>query len=178
MRNKFSHLVLAFGMGCAGLSFADPVSDNLTRIESETLILKAREKQLEAQSNVLAKQTEITVKQHISDLIAHAAVAGHPVVRSIEGIGRTLYATVQLDDGSNVEVQTGDTLSNGMKIVSIRPNEVIAETAKKQRIRLAAAPVAPAAPVAQNPAGYPAAGQATPAMIPMLPVGAPQVRAK
>lgn len=175
MRNKLSYLVLVFNMGCASMSFADPVSDSLTKIESETLILKAREKQLEAQSNVLAKQAEIAAKQNMSDLLANTAAAGRPVVRSIEGIGRTLYATVQLGDGNTVDVQAGDTLSNGMKIVSIRPNEVIAETTKKQRIRLAAASAVPAA---QNPAGYPPPGHAVPFMLPMLPAGTPPARTK
>lgn len=172
MQNKFRYLALLFSMGCAGVSFADTVSDSLTKIESETLILKAREKQLEAQSNVLAKQTEITVKQTVSDLLTHISVNGHPVIRSIEGIGRTLYATVQLNNGNIVDVQAGDILSNGMKIVSIRPNEVIAETTKKQRVRLAAASSAPAA---QNPAGYPLPSAAMP---PALPLGMPAGRAK
>lgn len=177
MQNNLKCFALLVCMGCAGFAFADTVSDSLTRIESETLILKAREKQLEAQSNILARQSEITVKQVVSDLLSQVTINGNPVIRSIEGIGRTLYATLQLHNGNIVEVQAGDVLSNGMRIVSIRPNEVIAETAKKKRVRLAAASSSPVAnaPTPVFPAALQAPGNPTsPALPPGIPVGRAQ----
>lgn len=175
MRNKLKCCALLLGIGWASLSAAETVSDSLTRIESETLILKAREKQLEAQSNILARQSEIAVKQAVSDILSQSAVAGNPLIRSIEGIGRALHATLQLSNGALVEVQAGDVLSNGMRIVSIRPNEVIAETAKKQRVRLVAGYTPPSGANTPYPGAYPASGQAAPPMLPPgIPVGRPQ----
>ena len=170
MRNKLKHCVLILGIGCAGLSAAETVSDSLTRIESETLVLKAREKQLEAQSNILARQSEIAVKQAISDTLAQSTVSGNPVIRAIEGIGRVLHATLQLHNGALVDVQAGDVLPNGMRIVSIRPNEVIAETGKKQRVRLVAASTPPVSANMPYPGTYPAPAQ-TPPLPPGFPVG-------
>jgi type IV pilus biogenesis protein PilP len=166
-RRALQCLALLAGIGYAGAASADSIADNLTRIESETLLLKAREKQLEAQSNVLSKETELSVKQTVADVLSHTAFTGNPVIRSIEGIGRSMFATLQLHNGNLVDVQPGDTLSNGIKIISIRPNEVIAETPKKQRVRLASASTALPMP---NPVPVPMTGGAMP---PMLPLGVP-----
>ncbi len=168
MQNKPRYLALLFSLGCAGAAHAESVSDKLTRIEAETLVLKAREKQLEVQSGILAKQADIAARQAATDRLAQAPVAGNPVVHSIEGIGRTMYATLQLDSGNSVDVQVGDILPNGMKVVSIRPNQVIAETAKKRRVRLAAAPQVP---TTQNQAIYHGPAFTSP---PMLPIGIPK----
>ena len=171
MRNKLKCCALLLGIGCASLSAAETVSDRLTRIESETLVLKAREKQLEAQSNILARQSEIAFKQAVSNFLSQSSVSGNPVIRSIEGIGSALYATLQLHGGALIEVQAGDVLPNGMRIVSIRPNEVIAETAKKRRVRLAAAHTSPSSANTSYIGGHPAA---PPMLPPGIPIGRPQ----
>ncbi len=116
---------------------AESTSDSLTRIEAETLVLKAREKQLEVQANIVGKQNEIAAKQSMTSAITQTAVVGDPVIRAIEGIGGRMYATLQLSDGSVVDVQQGDTLANGMKIVLIGPREVVAQSKDSARVRLA-----------------------------------------
>lgn len=145
MQNKFIPVVFLSALAVAGNAYAETASESLTRIETETLLLKAREKQLDVQAKIIAKQSEIASRQAETDRIAQIAVVGHPVIRSVEGIGNAMYATLQLNNGNIVEVQPGDMLSNGMRVVSIRPNEVIAEDTKKQRIRLAGASQVPGA---------------------------------
>jgi type IV pilus biogenesis protein PilP len=118
-------------------------SDRLTQIEAETLLLKAREKQIDVQASIITKQNEIVLKQALNDQLTHKAVGGDPLVRSIEGIGKSLYATLQLSNGNLIEAKVGDVLPNGMKVVSIRPNEVTVQSGNKQRTRLGGAHPAP-----------------------------------
>lgn len=141
MRNnmQLAALPLALTLAFAGTALpagAETTAASLTRIEAETLVLKAREKQLEVQSSIIAKQNEIAAKQSMGAQITQTAVVGNPVVQAIEGLGGALYATLQMADGSTVDVQTGSVLPDGMRIVSIKPNEVVALTAAKKRLRL------------------------------------------
>lgn len=145
MRNKFLFLACVVMCSISGTVAADATSDSLTRIDAETMVLKAREKQLEVQSNIISKQNEIAAKQNLGAQLAQIATAGAPVVRGIEGIGKTVFATLQLEDGDLVDVQTGDTLSNGMRILKVAANEVIVRTRKGVRMRLAAHVQRPAA---------------------------------
>ncbi|MGZ3240128.1 MAG: type IV pilus biogenesis protein PilP [Burkholderiaceae bacterium] len=145
MQNYLKPIVLFSGLVLSSAVFAESASDNLTRIEAETLVLKAREKQLDVQAKIIARQSEIASKQAESDRLTQTAVYGNPVILSIEGLGKAMFATLQMENGNAIDVQTGDVLSNGMKIVSIRSNEVIIENTKKKRIRLAAASQTPVA---------------------------------
>jgi type IV pilus biogenesis protein PilP len=162
MPNYLKHATLLSGLALSVSVFAESASDNLTRIEMETLVLKAREKQLDVQAKILAKQSEIASKQAESDRITQSPMIGNPVILSIEGLGKSMFATLQLDNGNTVDVQAGDMLSNGMKVVSIRVNEVVIETAKKKRVRLAAVSQTPAA----FDASYPSAGLRLPPLAP------------
>lgn len=137
MQSKFTLLFAVVGAVYAAGAGAENISDSLSRIEAETLVLKAREKQLEVQSNIVSKQNEIALKQNMTTAITQPVVVGDPVVRAIEGIGSRMYATLQLSDGSVIDVQPGDVLPSGMKIVAVSPREVVALSTNKQRIRLA-----------------------------------------
>lgn len=128
-------LLAAFA--CAGPAAAQSTAASLTRIEAETLLLKAREKQLEVQASIIAKQNEIAAKQAMGVAISQPPVVGQPVVRAIEGLGKTLYATLELSDGSMLDVQTGSVLPNGMRILAVEPNAVLAQAPGKKRVRLA-----------------------------------------
>jgi type IV pilus biogenesis protein PilP len=119
-------------------------SDRLTQIETETLLLKAREKQIDVQASILTKQNEIVLKQAMNDQLTHKSNGAEPMVRSIEGIGKSMYATLQLSNGNLVEAKVGDVLPNGMKVVSIRPNEVTVQSRSKQQKRLGGAVPTPA----------------------------------
>ena len=115
---------------------AESTSQLLTRIEAETMVLKARERQLEVQASIVGKQNEIAARQTMTTAPAQTEVVGDPVIRAIEGIGGRMYATVQMSDGSIIDVQQGDTLPGGMQIVSIGPREVVARSGKR-KVRLA-----------------------------------------
>ncbi len=128
---------LLVAASCGGHAAAQSTAASLTRIEAETLLLKAREKQLEVQSSIIAKQNEIAAKQALGVAISQPPVVGQPVVRAIEGLGKTLYATLELSDGSMLDVQTGTVLPNGMRILAVEPNAVLAQSPGKKRVRLA-----------------------------------------
>jgi type IV pilus biogenesis protein PilP len=162
MQNNLGYLVLVGGVMLSCAAFAESASESLTRIESETLVLKAREKQLDVQAAILTKQNEIVLKQSLNGQLAHNASAGDPLVRSVEGIGKAMYATLQLNNGNLVDAKVGDVLSNGMKVISIKPNEVIVAGRNKRHVRLGSGSHAP---VEFNP-NYPSPGLSLPAPLP------------
>lgn len=137
MQSKLKMLVAVSAIFLTGTANAESTSDSLTRIDAETLVLKAREKQLEVQVNIVNKQNEIIARQSMASVVSTPPVVGDPVIRAIEGIGKNMYATLQMNDGGIVDVQIGDILANGMKIISIRSSEVIAQSKSNQHIRLA-----------------------------------------
>ncbi|MBB5391336.1 MULTISPECIES: type IV pilus biogenesis protein PilP [unclassified Herbaspirillum] len=124
--------MLAVAAWTASPAHAESTSESLTRIEAETMVLKAREKQLEVQASIVTKQNEIAARQSVTAALNQPEVVGDPVVRAIEGIGSRMYATLQLSDGSLVDVQQGDTLPGGMKIVAVHPREVLASSKGRQ----------------------------------------------
>ena len=137
MRNSSKQLLAILCVCAAGSAIAESAVDSLAKIEEETMILKAREKQLAVKAQIAAKEAELAAKQADSRHVTNAPDENDPVVQAIEGIGQSLHATLQLRNGSTLDVSKGDVLPNGMKINSIRANEVIVETAKNRRIRLA-----------------------------------------
>lgn len=170
MPNCLKQFVLFSGLALSGAVLAQSASERLSRIEAETMVLKAREKQLDVQAKIIAKQSEIASRRADSERLAHAAVAGNPLVLSIEGVGPAMYATLQMENGNTADVQVGDVLPNGMKVVSIRPNEVIIESGKKRRTRLASG--SQAAP-SFDPS-YPSAGLRLPPLAPPVPAAMPR----
>lgn len=165
MQNKLGFFLVLSCAALSGVATAESASDTLTRVEAETLILKAREKQLEVQASIVAKQNDIAAKQAMKDHMTQNAVVGDPLIRAVEGIGKSTYATLELSNGNLIDAQVGDVLSNGMKIVSIRSNEVIVERNKK-RTRLSASSHGSSA---FNPS-YPSSGVNLPPL-PMMPPG-------
>jgi len=128
--------------------------DTLTKIEAETLVLKAREKQLIVQGSIVTKQAEIASKQAEIDRLVQPGIVGDPTVQALEGMGGVFYATLQLDNGSTLDVKAGDILPNGMVVISIRGNEVIV-AANKRRIRLATGSLTSSASVSSGNARQP-----------------------
>lgn len=153
MRNSVRPIVFLFTFAAASAVFAQSASERVTKLEAETLVLKARERQLDVQASIITKQNEILLKQAAAERMTQTTVAENPVIRSIESIGSAAYATLQLANGHLVDVQGGDILPNGMKVVAIKPNEVIVEK-NKRRTRLSAASETPA----QFNPNYPAVG--------------------
>ncbi|WP_211474760.1 type IV pilus biogenesis protein PilP [Collimonas humicola] len=164
MQNYLKHVVFFSGVLLSAAALAESASNDLTKIEAETLVLKARERQLDVQAKIIARQSEIAGKQAETERITQSAVLGNPVILSIEGLGGKMFATLKMENGTTLDVQGGDVLSNGMKVVSIRPNEVIIESARKKRTRLAPATHSAVA----FDASYPSPGLNFPPLAPPL----------
>jgi type IV pilus biogenesis protein PilP len=143
-------------------SVRESAAESLTRIEAETMVLLAREKQLDVQAKIMARQSEIANRQSENDKQARGPVVGNPTVHSIEGIGNHMVATLVTDNGSLMEAKVGDVLANGMKVASIRSGEVIVLDRNKTRVRLSATSVQSASfnaafpAVGMNLQGFPA----------------------
>jgi type IV pilus biogenesis protein PilP len=157
MRNKLSSLVVlsCLALPCAA-ALAESTADTISKTEAETSVLKARARKLEVEASIAAKRAEI-------QRYTQTAKAGDPTLRSVEGVGKTVYATLQLASGVSIDAKVGDVLPNGMKVISIRPNEVIVQSGKK-RIRLGAGALEPT-PFAAAQAG---------AALPVPALGAPR----
>lgn len=125
----------------------------LTRLEEESLLLKARLKALETEAQIAQRNAELT------RLTAAGERSGF-VVRAVEGLGNALYATLWSRDQGEVEVKVGDTLPNGMRIVAVRPGEVLAQAARSRKpVALPMAiDVPPSQAGEQSYAGAPTAG--------------------
>lgn len=170
MQNKLTSMLLLSCLTVSTPAFAESTADNLSKIEAETLLLKAREKQLEVQSQIVTKQNEIATKRATAEYLEHItsmAMTGDPVIHGTERIGKSVYATLQLSNGSFIDVTVGNMLPNGMRVLSIQPNEVIVQTRKKQRVRLGAGYYPPATYGVGMSNG--AAGM--PPLPPLLPTG-------
>ena len=127
MQSRFRHIAFICSISIAPAAIAESVSDRISQIEAETLVLKARERQLEVQANILTKQQDIMRRQLEVDQTAGNTPIDDPVVRSIESIGRMAYATIEIANGLLVEAKVGDELPNGMKVIAISPSEVTVE---------------------------------------------------
>lgn len=144
MQSRFRHIAFICSLAITPAATAESVSDRVTQIEAETLVLKARERQLEVQANIIARQQDIMRRQleaDQADRMAGSTPNDAPIVRSIESIGRSTYATLQLASGHLIDAKVGDELPNGMKVMAINSNEVTIERDGK-RSRLTGASTA------------------------------------
>lgn len=164
MRNNIKYILAFLCMGIAGAAFADSTADSLTKIEEETLLLKARENQLDIKAQIAAKEAEIAARRSEAGVTLPDG-EDEPTVQSIEGIGRQLFATLQLHNGRLLDVTSGDVLPNGTEVLSIHTNEVIVRTRRGRHVHLATgAPRTTVYPqgMHQPPASYPPAAALPP----------------
>lgn len=143
-------------------------ADSLARIENDTLLLKAEERQMAVRLQLAAQRSDLAQRHAQARQLERPARAGDPTVVAVEGIGGRMHATLMMDNGSQLEAATGDVLPNGMTLLSVRAGEVVVGRGRKERIRLAhAAPAgAPAAAGAATAAG---AAQRSGWTLPALP---------
>ncbi|MDY7573517.1 type IV pilus biogenesis protein PilP [Actimicrobium sp. CCI2.3] len=129
-------LALPFTLQPCLAASGETIADQLTRIDAETLVLKAQERQLAIQTKVLQLQSELTARQASIDQSARPGSPGDPTVQSIEGIGDTVFATLLFENGSSIDVRAGDILPNGMRVLSVRTNEVTVSAETRRKVRL------------------------------------------
>jgi type IV pilus biogenesis protein PilP len=167
-------LAQAAAVTAAADNAASSTADTLGRIESQTLLLKAQERQLAVRLQIAQQQNDIGARQADLSRLAQPARASDPGVLAVERVGASTVATLLFDNGSTAEVSSGDALPNGMTVLSVRHNEVLVHNSKKQRVRLAA--VSLPAPAGLAVAGAPPAGARMPLMLP--PLNAAQIAAQ
>lgn len=160
MGNNRKSILVLLVFALSGLAFAESTSDALTRIEAETMLLKAREKQLDVQANILSKQNEIALKRGVATTLPQVSNGPDPVLRGIEGLGKSLYATLEAGGGV-FEVQRDDVLPNGMRVVSITMNGVTLRHPSGRNVHLAV--------TVRNSAFGPAAAGTLPPLPPLAP---------
>ncbi|APR38335.1 type IV pilus biogenesis protein PilP [Paraburkholderia sp. SOS3] len=138
-------------------------ADELMHLQEQTLLLKAQLKKLDAQAQVAERTAALS---RLGGGGADDIDSGRGALRvvAIEGLGRRLSATLQTVDGQQFDVAAGDQLPNGVRIVSVAANEVLARSNSGRTLHLmpvlsrGAVPYgpAPAAGVPGLPSGFPA----------------------
>ncbi len=170
MRNEWNALLVCGALLGSCAAHAGSTADDLAQIEAEHVLAKARLRLVETQAQIAARRADIQRQAPVSQ-------TGMPTVAGIEGMAGKLGATLQLDNGFVAEVKVGDTLPNGMRVVSIAPGGVVVRTASNRRVRLM-----PAGDTPPSAAAYPQRGVAPlqqlssspPAMMSMPPLPPPQ----
>ncbi|UTY59687.1 type IV pilus biogenesis protein PilP [Massilia sp. erpn] len=158
MRIEVNLLVLAavLGWGLPGVALAqNSTAADLTQLEAETTLLKARARKLDVQAQIATREAEIGRLAASST----APAAGNPTVRAIEGVGTPLYATLQMHHGGQVDVKAGDVLPDGLKVVSVARGAVLVQRKGGKPYRLASSDAVPQqlqqGAMAPLPAGMP-----------------------
>jgi type IV pilus biogenesis protein PilP len=130
MRNEGTVLALLFAALCAAPALAASTADELAQLESEHVILKARLRMLETRAQMAARRADI------ERLSTTGQDGSMPTVTGIDGMGGKLRATVMTDNGHLSDVKAGDTLPNGMKVVSVSMDGVTVQAPGRKRVRL------------------------------------------
>lgn len=115
-------LALFAGTACA----AGPASSDdggataarLTQLQSETVLLQAQLKKLETEQQVAERTAQLA-------RVRGGAPAGQLAVTAIEGVGKRAFATLRMNGGAEFEVERGDALPDGGRVVAIEPRAVV-----------------------------------------------------
>jgi type IV pilus biogenesis protein PilP len=173
MRNRY-WLALAATTLVHALAQAETPAQQLTRIESETAVLKARARKAEVQAQIAGKRAEIAARNAEARRVNAAPPPEMAVLRGVEGVGDAMYATLELPHRGTVDVAAGDRLPDGSKVLSIRHNEVVIQSAAGHKVTLGGAMIsapltgrAPAFDPTRTASALPALPQLPP--LPQLP---------
>lgn len=113
----------------AAATTISPSMVEVDHVNSDLMVLDARLKKLETEAKIKSKQHEIL---NLDNQYANvSSVMGMPSIKSIEGIGDKLIATLIFPEGGEFDAVTGDVLPNGAKIVSVKPGNVSVQSGKK-----------------------------------------------
>ncbi|WP_010089274.1 type IV pilus biogenesis protein PilP [Burkholderia ubonensis] len=105
----------------------------LTQLQSETVLLQAQLKKLETQQQVVERAAQLA-----RALGGGAPAAGQFTVTAIEGVGKRAFATLRMNGGAEFEVQRGDALPDGGRVVAIEPRAVVVSS-RGRTVRLSTA---------------------------------------
>ena len=129
MRNEWCIVLLVGATLCALPARAGSTADDLAQIEAQHAVLKARLRVLETRAQMAARQADID--RHVS-----SRSTLRPSVASIEGVSGKFRATLRMGDEHAMEVVAGDTLANGMRVVSITADAVVLQASNRRKLRL------------------------------------------
>ncbi|VWC42740.1 hypothetical protein BLA6992_06852 [Burkholderia lata] len=168
MRNSRVRWMCSLGLAmlAGAVRAAAPVSSDddgataarLTQLQSETVLLQAQLKKLETEQQVAERSAQLARARG-------GAPAGQFAVTAIEGVGKRAFATLRMNGGAEFEVQRGDVLPDGGRVVAIEPRAVVVSN-RGRTTRLSTASPSPS--YAGNPP-LPADPAAPPPMLPTLP---------
>jgi len=133
-------------------------AERMTRLQEQTMLLKAEIKKLDAQAEVARRSAALAQFGNSATLAGEDGATVRVV--AIEGLGHRYSATLQMGEGEQFDVGPGDTLPNGLHIVSIGPSEVVGRWRSGRSLRLM--PVLASASGSVTNAGVPSGIGATP----------------
>lgn len=119
----FLTVAIATGLSAAGFVHAEGTVGDLSRIQTETLLLKAK-------VNRATAQAELDSKSHAGVITSGDLDA--PVVKNVYGVGGKMAATFLFSTGITVEGKPGDTIVGGFKVVTVSIDKV--ELSKDKKI--------------------------------------------
>lgn len=126
MRNEKVKLLLVVVAMVPSLCLAasGPTVGDLSRIQGETMIIKAK-------ANREAAQAELNLRLRSSGAAGTADDSDIPVVKTVYGGGRERVATFLYSNGTTMEASVGDTINGGYKVVKISVDKVELQKGKK-----------------------------------------------
>lgn len=122
MRNKAGVALIPLIVAAAFAQAEGTVGD-LSRINSETIILRAKVSRAMAQSELDAKSRAGQITDAVVDM---------PVVKSVYGVGRKLFANFLYSNGVAMDAKLGDTILGGYKVVTLTVDKVELAKGKKR----------------------------------------------
>jgi hypothetical protein len=104
-------------------------ANELMQLQEDTLLLKAQLKKLDAQAEVVEREQAI---HRLGSPVSY----GDMSLVATQSLGKTMNATVASGDGAEMDVRAGDTLPNGMRVVSIRSGAIVLVSEEGRRVTL------------------------------------------
>lgn len=101
-------------------------ANELMQLQEDTVVLKAQLKKLDAQEQVAEREASLS---QMGRTVTNTEVA----VVATQSLGGETSATVRTVDGGELDVRAGDTLPNGMHVVSIRSGAMVLQNLNGQR---------------------------------------------
>ena len=141
-------------------SFAASPAEQITDINTDIAVLDAQVKRDDLRLRNMKQRADI-------EKINGGASSDLQVVW-VEGIGKQKYAQLITEAGNRYEVRAGDKLPQGLRVVSVAPNEVVVEDSAKRRRMLT---MAPASASNSNAIGSPMSSSGGAAPVPTMMPG-------
>ena len=116
MRSKAIYTTL-LGMLVSGMAMAEATVGDLSQIQGDTIIIRAKANRAAAQQDLDAKARGGLPSYAGGDTDA-------PVVKAVYGAGKQLYATFLYGSGVVMDAKAGDTILGGFKVVSVAVEKV------------------------------------------------------